>query len=276
MKTVKGTLVNDRFEIPYRKYGDSPNLLMCVSGAMQTMAIWRAVVKRFSDDFTVVVFDMPGIGRSEIRSGGAHVTVQEQLETLHTLIGETHPGGEVTLAGSSWGTAIAAAYAALQPDAVQQLILSSFGMKPNEGMKAVVERASELYLSGNYQRGGELIIEMFGQQVSEGYKRQIIAQFEALNAAHAESFYEHTVNILKLGSLDETVDLTQIKARTLIVNGSLDTIVDLEDMYVAQRLIPNCEVRLIEGVGHFLHFERPELLEDYAGFMLPQHARTVA
>ena len=276
MKTVKGTLVNDRFEIPYRKYGDSPNLLMCVSGAMQTMAIWRAVVKRFSDDFTVVVFDMPGIGRSEIRSGGAHVTVQEQLETLHTLIAETHPGGEVTLAGSSWGTAIAAAYAALQPDAVQHLILSSFGMKPNEGMKEVVKRASELYLSGNYQRGGELIIEMFGQQVSEGYKRQIIAQFEALNAAHAESFYEHTVNILKLGSLDETVDLTQIKARTLIVNGSLDTIVDLEDMDVAKRLIPNCEVRLIEGVGHFLHFERPELLEDYADFMLAQHARTVA
>ena len=276
MKTVKGTLVTDRFEIPYRKYGESPNLLMCVSGAMQTMAIWRAVIKRFSDDFTVVVFDMPGIGRSEIRSGSAHVTVQEQLETLHTLIAETHPGGEVTLAGSSWGTAIAAAYAALQPDAVQNLILSSFGMKPNEGMKEVVKRASKLYLSGNYQRGGELIIEMFGQQVSEGYKRQIIAQFEALNAAHAESFYEHTVNILKLGSLDETVDLTQIKARTLIVNGSLDTIVDLEDMYVAQRLIPNCEVRLIEGVGHFLHFERPELLEDYADFMLPQHARTVA
>ena len=212
MKTLKGTLNIGRFEIPYRKYGDNDNMLMCVSGALQTMAIWRSVVKRFSEHFTVVIFDMPGIGRSEIKSGGAHVTVPEQLETLHALIQETHPGGELTLAGSSWGTAIAAAYAALRPDAVQHMVLSSFGMKPNEGMKEVVRRASKLYLSGNYQRGGDLIVEMFGKQVSEGYKRQIIAQFEQLNAAHAASFYEHTVNILKLGSLDETVDLTQIKA----------------------------------------------------------------
>lgn len=276
MKTTKGTLDIGRFEIPYRKYGDSEDTLMCVSGALQTMAIWRTVVKRFSEHFTVVIFDMPGIGRSEIKSGGAHVTVQEQLETLHALIAETHPGGELTLAGSSWGTAIAAAYAALNPDAVQHLVLSSFGMKPNEGMREVVRRASELYLSGNYQRGGDLIVEMFGQQVSEGYKRQIIAQFEALNAAHAQSFYEHTVNILKLGSLDDTVDLTQIKARTLIINGALDTIVDLEDMYVAERLIPNCECRLIEGVGHFLHFERPELLDDYAEFMVNKQPTTVA
>lgn len=276
MKTTKGTLDIGRFEIPYRKYGDSEDTLMCVSGALQTMAIWRTVVKRFSEHFTVVIFDMPGIGRSEIKSGGAHVTVQEQLETLHALIAETHPGGELTLAGSSWGTAIAAAYAALNPDAVQHLVLSSFGMKPNEGMREVVRRASELYLSGNYQRGGDLIVEMFGQQVSEGYKRQIIAQFEALNAAHAQSFYEHTVNILKLGSLDDTVDLTQIKARTLIINGALDTIVDLDDMYVAERLIPNCECRLIEGVGHFLHFERPELLDDYAEFMLNKQPTTVA
>ena len=268
MKTIKGTLNIGRFEIPYRQYGESDDLLMCVSGAMQTMAIWRAVVKRFSEHFTVVIFDMPGIGRSEIKSGGAHVTVQEQLETLHALIEKTHPGGELTLAGSSWGTAIAAAYAALRPDDVQHLVLSSFGMKPNEGMREVVRRATELYESGNYQRGGDLIIELFGQQVSEGYKKLIIAQFEALNDAHAESFYEHTVNILKLGSLDETIDLTKIKARTLIMNGELDTIVDLDDMYKAQRLIPDCECRLIEGVGHFLHFERPELLDDYEEFMV--------
>jgi len=275
VKTIKGTLDTGRFEIPYRRYGDHKDMLMCVSGALQTMAIWRTVVKRFAEHFTVVIFDMPGIGRSEIKSGGAHVTVEEQLATLHALIEETHSGGELTLAGSSWGTAIAAAYAALNPDAVQHLVLSSFGMKPNEGMKEVVRRASALYLSGNYQRGGELIVEMFGQQVSEGYKRQIIAQFEALNAAHAESFYEHTVNILKLGSLDEAVDLSQIKARTLIINGALDTIVDLEDMWLAQQLIPNCECRLIEGVGHFLHFERPELLDDYAEFMVTEQPSTI-
>lgn len=274
MKTVKGTLNIGRFEVPYRKYGNNRHLLMCVSGAMQTMAIWRTVVNRFAGSFTVVIFDMPGIGRSEIKSGSAHVTVQEQLETLHALIEETHAGGDVTLAGSSWGTAIATAYAALRPDAVQHLVLSSFGMKPNAGMQDIVRRGLALYHDGEYARGADLILEMFGSQVGESYKRQIIAQFEQLNDAHAEAFAEHCANILKLRRLDDVIDLTQIKARTLIMNGALDTIIDLEDMLIAARLIPNCEVRLIEDVGHFLHFERPELLDVYAEFMLETEAAT--
>lgn len=274
MKTVKGTLNIGRFEVPYRKYGNNRHLLMCVSGAMQTMAIWRTVVNRFAGSFTVVIFDMPGIGRSQIKSGSAHVTVQEQLETLHALIEETHAGGDVTLAGSSWGTAIATAYAALRPDAVQHLVLSSFGMKPNAGMQDIVRRGLALYHDGEYARGADLILEMFGSQVGESYKRQIIAQFEQLNDAHAEAFAEHCANILKLRRLDDVIDLTQIKARTLIMNGALDTIIDLEDMLIAARLIPNCEVRLIEDVGHFLHFERPELLDVYAEFMLETEAAT--
>jgi pimeloyl-ACP methyl ester carboxylesterase len=276
VKTIKGTLEIGRFEIPYRQYGESEHLLMCVSGALQTMAIWRTVVRRFSDRFTVVVFDMPGIGRSRIKSGGAHVTVEEQLETLHLLIERTHPGGEVTLAGSSWGTAIAAAYAALNPDAVQHLILSSFGMKPNSGMKELVRRAVAVYEAGDYGRGADLILEMFGDAIGESYKRQIISQFEQLNDAHAEAFFEHTSNILKLGSLDDVIDLTKIKARTLIVNGARDTIVDLQDMYVAQRLIPNCRIQLVPDVGHFLHFERPELLDDYEDFMLAREPTALA
>ena len=203
MKTIKGTLNFGRFEIPYRRYGDHPNMLMCVSGALQTMAIWRTVVKRFTDHFTVVIFDMPGIGRSEIKSGGAHVTVQEQMETLHALLEETRSEGELTLAGSSWGTALAAAYAAVRPDAVQHLVLSSFGMKPNAVMEEIVRRAVILYNDGEYARGGDLILEMFGNQLGDAYKRQIIAQFNSLNKAHAE----HLVRLIQ----DQHLDLGEVE-----------------------------------------------------------------
>ena len=276
MKTIKGTLHIGRFEIPYRKYGDHTHTLICVSGALQTMAIWHTVVKRFTDHFTVVVFDMPGTGRSEIKSGGAHVTVREQLEVLHALLEETHSGNELTMAGSSWGTAIAAAYAAERPGAVQHLVLSSFGMKPNAVMEDIVHRAVDLYRRGNYAGGADLILEKFGQQIGAAYKRQIIDQFRSLKGAHADVIYEHCKNMLTLGSLEDTVDLTRITARTLIINGAEDSIIDLQDMRAAKRLIPDCECRLIDGVGHFLHFERPELLDDYAEFMITRKPTTVA
>lgn len=268
MKKLKGTLESGRFAIPYRVYGESENVLVCVSGAMQTMAIWRSMVKHFSDHITVVIFDMPGVGRSKIRSGSAQVTVDEQLQLLDELIRHVEIRGELTLAGSSWGTAIAAAYAATYPEKVQHLMLSSFGMQPNTGMEYLVRRATALYEQGNYAGGADLIFEVFGRNINAGYKRQIAAQFKGLTASSAEVFYEHCANILNLGRLDEVVDLTHIKARTLIINGAQDPIIELDDMKVAQQLIPDCRLRLVEDVGHFLHFEKPELLDEYREFLL--------
>ncbi len=268
MNTFKGRLAVGRFDIAYRKYGDHDHTLICVSGALQTMAVWRTMIKRFADHFAVVVFDMPGLGRSEIRSGGAHVTVQEQLDVLHALIEETHSGSELTLAGASWGTAVAAAYAATKPHAVQHLVLSSFGMKPNALMEDIVRRALHLYNLRDYAGGADLILGVFGQQIGGSYRRRIIAQFAGMNDRHAATIAEHCRYMLTLGSFEETIDLSRITARTLIINGAEDTIIELDDMWVAQRLIPRCECRLIDGVGHFLHFERPELLEDYAEMMI--------
>ena len=268
MKTGKGLLRHGRFEIPYRVYGEHPNVLLCVSGVLQTMAVWRAIARKFSPHFTVIIFDMPGVGRSRILSGSAHVTVQEQLDVVHALIDAAEPQGELTLAGSSWGTAIAAGYAAEHGDVVRQLILSSFGMKPNAVMASIIQRAEVLYDTGNYADGADLILEMFGQQIGPTYKRQIESQFANLSHESAESFHLHCRNILKLGHLRDTVDLARITARTLIVNGANDRIIDLEDMWIAQELIPDCHCLLVEGVGHFLHFERPEVLDDYEKFMV--------
>lgn len=268
MKTSKGILELGRFQIPFRTYGDQPNVLLCVSGILQTMAVWRAVTRRFSAHFTVIVFDMPGVGRSEIRSGSAHVTVQEQLEVVDALVSTAAPRGELTLAGSSWGTAIAAAYAAQKPEVVQQLVLSSFGMKPNAVMEGIVEHARKLYDARDYAAGARLIIDIFGQQLGPTYKRQIEVQFANLSDTNAAAFYEHCRNILKLGHLQDLIDLSKIQARTLIVNGSEDRIIDLGDMWVAEKIIPDCRCLLIDGVGHFLHFERPEILDDYEEFMV--------
>lgn len=269
MKTAKGILEHGRFHIPFRSYGDHPNVLLCVSGILQTMAVWRSVTQRFSPHFTVVIFDMPGVGRSRILSGSPHVSVQEQLEVVHALVQHFAPCGELTLAGSSWGTAIAAGYASQRPDAVQQLVLSSFGMKPNAEMERVVEHAQTLYRARNYAAGADLIIGMFGQQIGPTYKRQIASQFENLSDVNAAAFHEHCGNILKLGHLQDVIDLSRIRARTLIVNGSDDRIIDLNDMWIAKKLIPDCRCLLVDGVGHFLHFERPEILDDYAEFLVP-------
>ena len=77
MKTVKGELKLGRFLVPYRIYGEAQKTIICISGAKQTMAAWRSFVSHFINEYSVVVFDLPGQGRdprvasAAARPGGA-------------------------------------------------------------------------------------------------------------------------------------------------------------------------------------------------------------
>jgi len=59
------------------------------------------------------------------------------------------------------------------------------------------------------------------------------------------------------------VDLRSIKAKTILLNGEKDAIIDLEDVKFLASQIPNCESRIVKDVGHFLHMEREEVLDIY-------------
>ena len=63
MRTVKGSLKIGRFEVPYRRYGDSDHLLMCVSGALQTE---RFLSGRRGDPRTEVRAGERGLGAATL------------------------------------------------------------------------------------------------------------------------------------------------------------------------------------------------------------------
>ena len=138
MKVRKGEVPLGRFIVPYRVYGDAHKTLVCVSGAQQTMAVWKSFVSYFCRDFTVVVFDMPGQGRSETLSGPPAVSLDEQVAALRTIIATTNRNGPVQIAAASWGTIVVAAYASRFPASVDKIILGGFGMRPSKAMSAVI------------------------------------------------------------------------------------------------------------------------------------------
>ena len=85
MKIVKGELELGRFLVPYRIYGEAEKTIICISGAKQTMAAWRSFVSHFVDDYSVVVFDLPGQGRATILSGPPGISFDEQVDVLHNM-----------------------------------------------------------------------------------------------------------------------------------------------------------------------------------------------
>ena len=47
------------------------------------------------------------------------------------------------------------------------------------------------------------------------------------------------------------------------MRGEEDTIVDLDDVVFLSSQIPNCQLRVIKNVGHFLHLESEQVFDVY-------------
>jgi pimeloyl-ACP methyl ester carboxylesterase len=267
MKKTKGELRVERFIVPYRVYGDGDIAIVCVSGAQQTMAAWRPFVTRFAREHAVVVFDPPGLGRSQILGGDAQVSLSEQVRVLHRIVTAGAGSRTRVLCAASWGTIVASAYAARHPHEVHRMILGSFGLKPNEKLRQIIDTGRRLYEDSEVDRAGHLIVEGFGQRIGGPRREHIVRQFEELSREQARTLYHHLEFVGACGSVEDMVDLSAIRAATLVVNGAEDPIVDPEDAYPAAARIANAWPLVVEDAGHFLHLERPELIEVYAEFI---------
>ncbi len=267
-KNRKGELRHGRFVVPYRVYGEGEISLVCVSGAQQTMAAWRACIRYFSRDFSVVVFDLPGLGEAQILDEEAAVHIDEQMEILDEVIAETTAGNHLVLCGASWGSMIACAYSARYPDRVDKLILGSFGLSLNQELREVILEGQRLHDSGQLDEVAHLILDRFGQKVGGGYRAGIIRQFRDLGKKQALTLYHHCTFVNSCESVDDFIDLKAITAKTLIINGEDDTIIDASDAHHAAELIPECRCVIVPDAGHFLHIERQDILALYKDFIL--------
>ncbi len=267
MKLKKAEIKIDRFLVPYRIYGEASQFIVCVNGAQQTMAAWKSVVSYFSKDYTLVVFDFPGQGRSQILSGSSAVSLDEQVRVLHQIVSTTNGNGKSYVVGASWGGIVVAVFAARFPNLVDKIILASFGVKTSKEMLKVIREGKKLYENGKGDKVADLIIENFGHQLSEAYKKKICQQFGSMKKEHFWSFYAHGRLLQNGHSIDEVVELANINAKTLLINGERDTIMDLEDIKIASAQIPDCETKIVPDVGHFLHNERKDILDIYKEFL---------
>ncbi len=260
---TKEELKTGRFLIPYRIYENPGPQLICVNGVQQSMAMWLSFVARFSRDYRIVLFDFPNQGKGKVLSGSPQVSLEEQVEILSAMMDVTGTRQEATLCAASWGGVIAVAFAAQYPNRVKRMILASLGTKPNKKMVETIKNGSGLHLSKRDEMAHTLI-KGFGESLPDKMKESILNQFRTMKDENIQAFYEHGLFVIASKQLSEIVDLKSIKPKTVLLNGEKDTIIDLDDVRFLASQIPDCELRIIKGVGHFLHMENDRVLDIYA------------
>lgn len=255
------------FRIPVSVSGDGERCLVCINAAQQTMGAWRQMVKDFADEteYRLVLFDFPNQGRSATLA--AALDVAAQADIVHDVARHVSPGSAVDVFGVSWGSVVAAAYAARYPGEVRRLMLGSFQVSPSAKLREFSPRCLSLIERDAKREIADLFIDTFGGGLDEGFKAAIRQQFSRFSTAELSQLRLQCAEITSGTDLRDHIALDRITARIMIVNGADDPLIGDEDNARTRACLPQAELRVVPSVGHFLHFEQSRLVDDYLAFL---------
>ena len=232
-------------------------LIVCVPGIGDVRGSYRFLVPPLvAAGYRVVTMDLRGHGESSVGWSDYKDTAiaEDVLALVHSL-----NAGQAILAGNSYGGSAVVYAAAIEPRAVAGLVL----------LDAFVHDIPQ----GTFQRLGVWAVARLGVSAWMSYYK---SAHKATPPADLNDYNKVlTANLKQPGRYDAVrtmlvashaaieARLADVKAPTLIVVGSQDP--DFpnptnEARFIAEKLtsVPNKQVEMIEGAGHYPHAEKPE------------------
>jgi len=111
----------DGIKIHYLTAGHGPAVIL-LHGYTQTSRMWRPLIPKLTDKFTVIAPDLPGIGDSAIPKNEAGLDMKTAAIRIHGLA-KSLGIGKARVVGHDIGLMVAYAYAAQFPSEVEKLIV---------------------------------------------------------------------------------------------------------------------------------------------------------
>ncbi|MEG0021710.1 MAG: alpha/beta hydrolase [Bacilli bacterium] len=222
-------------KLNYINYGNKEKeTLVFLHGWGQNIDMMKPIADPFSKDFNIIIIDLPGHGSSSEPNYAWQFS--EFIDCVHILLEELKVVNP-TLIGHSFGGKIALYYASIYK--VNKLIL--FGSPYKKGIQKISLKTKILKQMKKVPVVNKL----------EGFAKKHMGSTDYRNAS--EIMREILVNHV---NLDITDLVKKIKASTLIVWGTEDDAVPIEDARELESLIKNSGLVVYEGCTHYAYLER--------------------
>jgi pimeloyl-ACP methyl ester carboxylesterase len=142
------TLANGQkiYTAEYKARNGAPTVVL-LHGLTYTMKPWQAMVNNFGQsDLGVLVYDMRGMGKTLEATGPAKdvIPLEKQVEDLDYLLRDRGLD-RVTLAGLSYGGAVAIAYAQAHPERVANLVLMAPFVKALKQQDDMIKQRIQMF-----------------------------------------------------------------------------------------------------------------------------------
>ena len=255
MPTVK---VGD-VSIYYEVHGEGEPLLL-IMGYGHNSGHWFSQIPGLSHEYGVIAFDNRGTGRSV--KPDIPYTVQMLAEDMSGLL-EALGIDAAHIYGVSMGGMIAQEFALRYPDKMIGLIL---GCTTCGGRNSIMPDAEAMGLLFDTERMKRLTPEEGARETLPFLCNQ---EFIDNNPDIAERYIAKTVEYVTplrgfmrqaeaITAHDTYNRLPQIKAPTLVIAGTADRLVPVENSRILASRIPNAELVILENMGHFFFMEALE------------------
>ncbi len=226
-KTIKNINVN------YELYGEGKDTIVLLHGWGQNIQMMKPIGDKMCFNHQILIVDLPGHGESD--EPDFAWTLYDYVEMLKELI-ESLKLKKVILIGHSFGGKIALLYASMHK--VEKVVV--FGSP----YKKKIEKAS---LKLKVLKG---LKKIPGINKLEGFAKKHIGSTDYKNASGI--MREVLVNHV---NLDITEEVKKIRVPLLIVWGTNDQAVPIEDAYELEKLVPGAGLVTYPKCTHYAYLE---------------------
>jgi pimeloyl-ACP methyl ester carboxylesterase len=233
----------DGVGLSYELHGpvDAPPLIL-LEGMGGDIPGWRRNIPHLARELRVVAYDFRGNGNSDEPPGPCTMTtfVDDTVALLDALgIDRAH------VYGQSFGGMVAQELALTRPERVRTLILGCTHMRPSRAIRSRDVRVPK----------GEPWRAMYASGFPDLYPEHV-AEDLRIGAAQPKHPQGQRRQWEAMQGFDGYERLPSLRAPTLVIHGSEDLAIPVENARRLAERIPGAELVLLEGAGHLYHSEQ--------------------
>lgn len=255
-------------ELSCERAGSGPPLLM-IMGMSGTFAHWHPrFLAGLREQFETIVYDHRGVGQSTPLEGQATTIAQLAQDAAGLLQALELDSAHVL--GISMGGMVAQELALDHPERVRALTLGCTYCGGEGSAVASPETLGRL-AQGMSSGDRELAIRTAWEaNVSPAFADDAkeYARFLDIGRRRAVPVPVIMAQMQAIAGHDTSTRLPGLRAPTLVVHGTLDQMLPVQNGRMIAGLVPGARLEVLEGVGHLFFWERPE----HSAALVREHA----
>jgi pimeloyl-ACP methyl ester carboxylesterase len=248
--------INDRIKLSYIKKGQGKKIII-LHGNRDSKTNFDRLIDDLAEYYMVFAIDLRGHGKSDKPKSGYQF--EEFVEDIKEFI-EVLKIDECSIIGHSLGASIAIQLALADGGSkIKNLVLMGTSAKFVPFFRIDMIKKENIK---NTDLSSENIQNIIKNALRPYFILERYKNIEPIVFSNWSNMLPviHQALVMQLKHPDLTGVLKGIKQRTLVIAGSEDKVTPVDSCRKVYNLIPNAEIKIIEGCGHFMYLEEEKVV----------------